>query len=102
MVNNSGLRPCGRAVLVEPYEPEISKGVIFIPPTADERARMMETRAVVVEVGPEAWKEESKPRAYAGDKVMIGKLHGTILIGSKDGKTYRMINDRDIFCLLEE
>lgn len=102
MKNESGLRPLGLTVLVEPYEPEISKSVIVIPPSAAERSKMIETRAVVIEVGPEAWKEEKAPRAVPGDKVLLSKLHGVMAVGIKDGKTYRIVNDRDVFCRLEE
>lgn len=102
MENKSGLHPCGQAVLVEPYEPEVSKSVIVIPPSADERAKMMETRATVIEIGPSAWHDEPHPRAKPGDKVLIGKLHGVIAVGIKDGKTYRIINGKDIYCQLEE
>ncbi len=102
MVNKSGLRPLGQAVLVEPYEPEIKKGAIFIPPSAGERATMMETRAVVVEVGPSAWFDEPRPRAKSGDKVLIGKLRGEMVVGVKDQKIYRIVNGRDIYCGLEE
>lgn len=103
MINESGLRPLGLAVLVVPYEPEeVKKSVIVIPDTAKERQVLLEQRAIVVEVGPEAWRDEQSPRAKPGDKVMIGKFAGAMIIGPKDGKQYRMVNDRDIFAGLEE
>jgi co-chaperonin GroES (HSP10) len=92
----------GRAVLLEPYEPEIMAGKIFIPATVRERTMMVETRAVVIAVGPIAWKGEPVPRAMVGDKVLITKYCGAILIGPKDEKQYRMVNDEDIFARIEE
>ena len=96
-MNQSGLTPLGQAVLVKPYEPQLKSQIIEIPISAKERMTMAEQRAVVVEVGPEAWKDESQPRAQAGDKVMISAYAGTLTIGSLDGKQYRVINARDIF-----
>jgi co-chaperonin GroES (HSP10) len=101
MVNSSGLRPKGVAVLVEPYEPEIKSSIIAIPETVKERTAMVENRAVVVEVGPGAWKDEDEPRAKAGDKVLISKFAGVMAIGTADGKPYRLVNDRDIYCQIE-
>ncbi|MDX2059931.1 MAG: hypothetical protein SFV24_19130 [Gemmatimonadales bacterium] len=102
MENKSGLRPLGHAVLVKPYEPEIKKSTIVIPETVRERTAMVETRAVVLDIGPEAWKGESVPRATVGDKVLISKFAGVIVKGTADGDTYRMVNDLDIYCKIEQ
>lgn len=101
-INLSGLRPLGCAVLIEPYEPEVAKTTIALPPQVRERTTMVEMRAVVIEIGPECWKEESQPRARPGDKVFITKFAGHMAVGPKDGKQYRLVNDRDIFCRIEE
>lgn len=97
-VNRSGLKPLGVAVLVEPYEPEIKASRLHLPPTVAERSSMVETRAIVVAIGPSAWHDEMQPRAKVGDKVFITKLAGVMAVGPLDGKTYRLVNDRDIFC----
>lgn len=97
-MNTSGLHPKGRAVLVEPVETELASTTIIIPETARERAMMVEVHAVVVEVGPEAWKEERVPRAVSGDKVLVSKWCGHITQGPRDGKLYRLVNAEDIFC----
>ena len=101
-MNKSGLKPVGHAVLVEPYEPEIKKSLIELPSQVKERTAMVETRAIVVDVGPAAWEDEKVPRANIGDKVFITKFAGVMAVGIADGKQYRLINDRDIFCRLEE
>lgn len=100
--NNSGLKPLGRAVLVEPYEPELKKSVIVMPETVKERTAMVETRAIVIEAGPAAWDDEKAPRATPGDKVMISKFAGVMVKGVKDDKVYRLVNDRDIYCRINE
>lgn len=99
--NPSGVRPLGYAVLVEPYEPEIKKSMILIPDTVGDRTKMHETRATVIAVGPCAWADEPQPRARPGDKVLISRFSGVLVRGTADGKFYRMINDRDIFCQIE-
>lgn len=101
-MNKSGLHPLGHAVLVEPYEPELKKSMIVMPDTVKERTAMVETRAIVVEVGPLAWEEEKVPRAKVGDKVLISKFSGVMAKGTLDEKPYRLVNDRDIYCRIEE
>ena len=97
-VNTSGFEPQGHAVLVIPYEPELRKTTLIVPPSAEERNTMVETRAIVIAVGGEAWKDEKSPRAEVGDKIMMTRFAGVLAIGPADGKRYRLINDRDIFC----
>lgn len=101
MNNTSGLKPLGRAVLVAPYEPELKKGLIEIPDTVLDRTRMVEQRALVVEAGPEAWRDETVPRAQPGDKVMVSRYAGVLVTGPADGKPYRVVNANDIFLKIE-
>lgn len=94
--NTSGLRPLGRAVLVEPYEPERKQGLIVMPENVRERVQTAETRAIVIEVGPACWPDEP-PRCGPGDKVLLSNMAGTMAKGTLDGRQYRFVNDRDIF-----
>jgi co-chaperonin GroES (HSP10) len=100
-MNESGLKPAGRAVLIAPYTPERKGGVIVLPDEVLGRDQMIEQRAIVVEAGPTAWCDEPAPRAQAGDKVLVSRFAGFMATGTKDGKQYRFINDRDIFALIE-
>ena len=95
-LNNSGLKPLGRAVLVEYYEPERRDSRIVIPETVQDRVNAVEQRARVIEVGPACWPDEP-PRAEVGDYVLISRMAGYQTKGPKDGKNYRLVNDRDIF-----
>ncbi len=99
--NESGLEPLGRAILVEHYEPERTGSLIHIPDEVHGRVLMVEQRAVVVAIGPSAWPDEPA-RAQVGDKVLISKMAGYMTKGTKDGKQYRLINDRDIFAKIVE
>jgi co-chaperonin GroES (HSP10) len=38
----------------------------------------------------------------AGDKVMVSKFAGNFVRGTGDGKEYRIVNDKDIFCRITE
>ncbi len=103
MMNESGLKPLGRAVLVKPIELEELKTVkVIIPEDVRRGSATMEQRAIVVEVGGECWTDEKAPRAKPGDKVIVTKLAGYLAKGPKDGQLYRLVNDRDIFCRVEE
>ncbi len=99
MENNSGLAPLGRAVLIMHYEPEKKDSLIEIPDFIQDRTLMVEQRAIVVEVGPACWPDEPA-RAKPGDKVLIAKMSGYMSTGPADGKRYRLVNDRDIFCAI--
>ena len=97
VVNESGLAPLGRAVLVEYYEPERKGSLIHIPASVEDRTVLVEQRAKVIEVGPHCWPEEPQPRAQPGDYVLISRMAGYACRGPKDEKPYRLVNDRDIF-----
>lgn len=100
MINSSGLRPLGHAVLVRPYKPEQKQGMIVIPDSAQARDNMIEERAEVIAIGPLAWKGEDVPRANPGDKVLVSQYSGYLAKGT-DGVQYRFVNDRDIFAAIE-
>lgn len=102
MSNESGLFPVGRAVLVEPYQPERKIGLIQLPDEVMGREQMLEQRAVVVAIGPSAWYDEPHPRAKIGDRVLISRFAGHMAKGTMDDKQYRFINDRDIFAIIVE
>lgn len=101
--NPSGLSPLGFAVLVMPYEQQLPEGKIIIPEDVKAGMQQIDQRAVVVEVGPEAWKDEGQPRAVPGDRVLVAKYAGWVAGKgvTKDGRSYRVVNDRDIFCRIE-
>ena len=116
MKNQSGLDPRGVAVLIKTYEPERKGAQIVIPDGVQGRLAMVDNRAVVVAIGPAAWKDEGywepflwffrrwvqKPRASVGEKVLVTKFAGFMAKGPKDGEQYRLINDRDLFCAITD
>jgi hypothetical protein len=79
-------------------EASAHQGLIEITLDVQRNMATMETQAVVIDVGTEAWADEAGPRALPGDIVLITKLAGYMAKGPLDGKIYRLINDRDVFC----
>lgn len=102
MTNTSGLEPRGRAVLIEMYEPQQKASLIAIPDNVREKTDMMEQRAIVIAVGTSCWEDESSPRAKVGERVLVTKFAGYMTRGPADGKRYRLVNDRDIFCAITD
>lgn len=100
-MNNSGIRPVGRAVLLKSYQPERASSVIALPPGVQENSVALEARATVVAIGPYAWHDEPGPRCDVGQKVMVSQFAGKILRGPLDDELYRLINDRDIYAVIE-
>lgn len=100
LVNNSGLAPVGVAVLIKAYEPERRGALLVLPDSVQGRMSMVDSRAVVVEIGPSAWHDEPTPRAKVGDKVLVTKFAGFMAKGPRDGELYRLVNDRDLFCVI--
>ena len=101
-MHKSGLKPLGVAILVESYDPGLSSTKLIIPESVAKGQKALENRAIVVEIGELAWKDEPNPRAKVGDKVLLANYCGVLVTGPKDGKVYRMVNDRDIYCQFEE
>lgn len=100
MLNESGLEPRGVAVLIQTYEPERKGALIEIPDSVKGRMDMADVRARVIAVGPHAWYDEGSPRAVPGDKVLVTKYAGFMAKGPQDGRMYRLVNDRDVFCVI--
>jgi co-chaperonin GroES (HSP10) len=99
--NTSGVTPRGRAVLVRPYavEERTAAGIILANETI-KKDQLAEQRAIVISVGPEAWRQESEPRALPGDRVLFSKWAGYSLTGPADDQQYRVVNDSDIFMVI--
>lgn len=101
VINSSGLRPLGRAVLVKPYEPAKKASLIELPTAVRDRMEMIDTRVVVIALGPACWPNELA-RAKPGDKVYISEFSGKRLKGTNDGVSYRVVNDNDIYLAIDE
>lgn len=115
-LNPSGLRPVGHAVLVEAYEPDFNAAKrwgLIIPDTVRNNSIMVEMRVKVLELGDMAYRKDHqswlmrlltpyRPRCKPGDKIMVQDYSGAIVVGTLDGKQYRLVNDEDVFVVITE
>lgn len=104
-VNTSGIIPTEFKVLVlpDPVE-EKTKGGIIIPQNSLERETIAQTKGVLIALSPIAFTYENFPAnarlPQPGDRVSYAKYAGGFIDG-KDGKQYRIMNDRDISAVIE-
>ena len=106
MKNESGIMPTEYKILVEPIKvDEKTKGGIILPDEHKDREQFAQMQGVLVAVSPlaftyaddEAWGDAEKPKP--GDRVMFAKFAGAAVKG-KNGKDYRIINDKDLSAVL--
>lgn len=97
MSNVSGINPVGNRILVLPIEVQqtSASGIILATDSLKEREQMANTTGVVVAMGDECYDDEAKPWCAVGDKIIFAKYAGLLYLG-RDGKSYRMINDKDV------
>ena len=102
------IRPTAHRVLVKlkPIEREERSDAGIILTTEanhDARQRAMQ-EAYVIEVGPSAFNDFGDGEAWCkeGDLVMIAKYSGEDRVDPETNEVYRIINDEDIFAVVEE
>ncbi len=96
------IRPLGDRVLIKKLDAEkVSKGGIYIPPTAEERE--LAWQAKIIAVGPGRVLENGKlvePRVKKDDTILVGKYMGTNI--KIDGEDYFVVREDDLLGVLEE
>ncbi len=120
MKNKSGIYPCGNRVLVRPDDvDEMTDGGIYIPPSVTDRHQVSACYGVVIALGPDSFKHstedvfkdgrliESRIKGYSGDFAEVGDriafaIYAGLLQTGKDGVEYKIINDEDITCKVDE
>lgn len=110
IMNGSGWRAQGEAVLLKTVELAERQNLIEVPDSVKNSSAGADTEGIVVDIGPDAWKGRiggnpgspaQSPRAKIGDRVLFTKFVGGIING-KDGKIYRMIPAHSIYAVREE
>ena len=103
--NPSGVFPTEFKCLILPVEVSDKIGNVFIPDEFKSREQFAQMEGVLVALAPLAftydkWEgiEHMKPKV--GDKVLFAKFAGFEYKG-KDGKKYRVVNDKDVSAVLE-
>ena len=104
VTNLSGIKPTEYKILVLPDKvEEKTVGGIIRPQTSRDRDQHAATTGTLVAISPLAFSFEDHPSDWKpkpGDHVIYQKYIGSEIEG-KDGETYRLINDRDIYGILE-
>jgi co-chaperonin GroES (HSP10) len=92
---DGGLLPANNKVVIRPVHiAEFTTGGIALTDETIEREVMAQIFAILIAVGPDAWKGKTIP-AVVGDTVMVAKFTGQLFTGP-DGKRYRIIHDLDV------
>lgn len=91
-------------MLIEPKRvDEKSKGGIIIPDEAKDREQFAQMEGTLVARSPLAFTYDDWPAGCnapgVGDRVLFAKFAGAKVTG-KDGKEYRLVNDKDIAAVL--
>lgn len=99
--NPSGFSALGHRVLLlpDPVEETTASGIILQTQTV-EASRNLGVWATVLEIGHEAWKDQSTDFCQVGDRVLVGQYTGIFRESPVDGKIYRFVNDLDIISCL--
>lgn len=101
--NPSGIYPTEFKVVILPVEIGEKIGNLFIPQDTKDREQFAQQDGIVVAASPlafsyaskEEWERAGAAPPKPGDKVSYAKFAGFTRKGS-DGKTYRIVNDKDI------
>jgi chaperonin GroES len=103
MENTSGLVPVDLRIVVKP-DPveEVTAGGIIKPGAVLDKAKYAATKATLVAVGCNAFKEwgGDARRPQAGDRVLFAQYTGAREKGA-DGEDYVVMNDADLLAVVE-
>lgn len=89
------IEPVEYKVLVLPEVVESkTEGGIYLPEQAKEKNQIAQCKAQVIAIGGNAFEEWKGAIPQVGDTVYIAKYAGYLI--DRDGKQYRLINDKDI------
>lgn len=106
MKNDSGIYPTEYKVLIAPVKvEEKTKGGIILPEEHKDREQFAQMQGTLVAVSKLAftyasdaeWAPADRPKP--GDTVLFAKFAGAKVTG-KDGKEYRIANDKDVAAVL--
>jgi len=99
---NPGIKPVGPRLLVYPIPiEERTEGGIILPESSRDREALRQIKAIIIDIGPEAWQDSKEAWAVYGNKVLISKYAGYLFKGLDD-RDYRIINDVDVTAIIEE
>lgn len=103
-MNETGILPTEYKVLIAPDAvEEVTKGGIIIPEASREKEQYAAMTGTLVASSPLAFAYDNWPsdarKPMPGDRVIYAKYSGAEVKG-RDGKMYRLVNDKDIGAVL--
>jgi co-chaperonin GroES (HSP10) len=107
MTNPSGISPTEFKVVILPTEIGEKIGNLYMPQETQERNQHAVQDGKIIAVSPLAftyatedeWKRVSASPPKVGDIVVFAKFAGLTRKGA-DGKSYRIVNDKDVVAVL--
>ena len=102
--NPSGINPTEYKILVLPSKvEEKTKGGIILPDDSKDNKQHAQQEGTLIAASPLAftydnWNDQKPPQI--GDRVLFAKYAGAVVVGWKDGVSYRLINDKDLTAVL--
>jgi chaperonin GroES len=101
-INTSGLVPCEYKILIQPDETEqMSSGGIVLATTTTEKEKMAQVRGKLIAVGGNAFEDWKGRIPQVGDAIWYAKYCGYVIKG-RDGREYRLANDKDCAAVVTE
>ena len=100
--DESGITPVEYKVLVLPDTiEEVTSGGIFLPATAQDKRQAAEEKGTIIDFGGNCFRDplwlDFVPET--GERVIYERYSGKEVEG-KDGKKYRIMNDKDIDAII--
>lgn len=94
-------RPVEYKLVVEPDSiEEKTAGGILLPDTTRDAEKRAQITGTVIAIGPKCCLQIEAGSISVGDQVYFAKYGGYII--EEGGKSYRVINDEDVVCKVEE
>lgn len=100
-MNESGIHPKGYTLLIKLDKVDEGTGLIAFSPDKIKSDQLSQTKATIIEIGSECWNKEGEARAKVGDRIIFRLYAGEMKKG-KDGEQYRIINDDNVYAVLDE
>lgn len=103
--NPSGIWPLGYNIVVLPEKvAEKTAGGLHIPDSTRDRDQYGEHKGTIMAISPMAFTFEEwplrEPKPQPGQRVVFVKYAGTLVPG-KDGRDYRVMNDKDVLAVMK-
>ena len=103
MENQSGFKVVQDKVLLFPDRIGETAGEFIVKPdVVREQEKWAQTRATIIDIGPNAFEAWDEPKPQVGDRVFVCKYAGIDGLKGADDKYYKIAPDQDIIAIIEK